>query len=80
MQAIGQAVYVRTDSPDYIEVVRPFRTLQDLFDVCVNQPSNLSLERILVFSSRDGEPGSVTLASITTALGIRPDFSFLKIK
>jgi hypothetical protein len=78
--AVGQAVYVRTDSPDYIEVVRPFRTLQDLFEICVQRPSNLSLEKILVFAWRNGQGCAVTLAEITTAFGVVPSLPCLKMK
>lgn len=80
LQTIGQAVYVRTDSPDYIEVVRPFQTLQDLVEICTQTPTNLSLDKILVFAFGNGQPRSVTLGSISTALGVSPNLPFLKSK
>jgi hypothetical protein len=80
VQTIGQAVYVRTDSPDYIEVMRPFQTLADLVEICTQRPSNLSLEKILVFALGKGEPTAVTLGSISTALGVNPSLPFLKNK
>ena len=80
MVAIGQAVYVRTDSPDYIEVVRPFQTLQDLFDICTQAPSCLSLEKILVFANRNGRPCAVTLGEISTDSVARPSLPFLQKK
>jgi hypothetical protein len=79
-QTIGQAVYVRTDSPDYIEVVRPFQTLQDLVEICTQSQSNLSLEKILVFALKNGQSCAVTLGSISTALGVRPNLPFLRKK
>lgn len=77
---IGQAVYVRTDSPDYIEVVRPFKTLEDLFEICVRPPANLALEKVMVFSSMAGKSCAVTLGSISTAMGVQPVMPFLKSK
>jgi hypothetical protein len=80
MVTIGQAVYVRTDSPDYIEVVRPFQTLQDLFEICIQRPANLSLEKILVFAHRNGQPCAVTLSEISTDAAARPTLPFLQKK
>ena len=80
MIAIGQAVYVRTDSPDYIEVVRPFQTLQDLFEICTQHRSNLSLEKILVFAHQNGRPCAVTLSEISTDPVARPSLPCLQKK
>jgi hypothetical protein len=79
-QPMGEAVYVRTDSPDYIEVVRPFKTLQDLFEICTRPPANLALDKVMVFSSMSGEHCAVTLGSISTALGAPSALPLLKNK
>jgi hypothetical protein len=78
--AVGQAVYVRTDSPDYIEVVRPFRTLEDLFEICVQRQANLALDKILVFAWKNGQSCAVTLGEITTAFGVSPNLPCLQTK
>ena len=78
--AVGQAVYIRTDSPDYIEVVRPFRSLQDLVEICTQSQTNLSLEKILVFAAQNGETCAVTLGFVSAALGVRPSLPFWKTK
>jgi 6-phosphogluconolactonase (cycloisomerase 2 family) len=51
--AIGQAVFIRTGVPDYVEVA-------------------LTLERVVVFSMRDGQPCALTLGFISASKGVRP--------
>jgi hypothetical protein len=70
--AIGQAVYIRTDSPDYAEEVIPFRTLQEMVNICSTSHTNLVLEKVIVYAMTAGEPCALTLGFIASTKGQRP--------
>jgi len=70
--AIGQAVFIRTGVPDYIEVALPFQTLEEMVKLCSEPHPGLTLERVIVFSMRDGQPCALTLGFISASKGIRP--------
>ena len=69
---IGQAVFIRTDTPDYAEETIPFKDLEELVLVCSQVHDNLVLEKILVYAITDGEPCAVTLGFVSASKGQRP--------
>ena len=71
--AIGQAIFIRTDTPDYEEQAIPFKTLEELVKICSQPQLNLVLEKILVYAMPDGEPCAVTLGFIAATKGMRPE-------
>lgn len=70
--AIGQAVFIRTDVLDYSEVNVPFQTLEEMVNVCSEPRPLLTLERVVVFSLHGGQPSALTLGFISASKGIRP--------
>lgn len=70
--AIGQAVFIRTDTVDYAEETIPFKTLEELVRVCSEPHDHLTLEKIVVYSMVGGEPVAVTLGFIAATKGQRP--------
>jgi hypothetical protein len=70
--AIGQAVFIRTDTVDYAEQTIPFKDLEELVRLCSEPKDNLVLEKIVVFSIVEGEPTAVTLGFIAASKGQRP--------
>lgn len=70
--AIGQAVYIRTDSPDFEEVSVPFRTLGELVEVCSRPRENLTLDKVIVYAMPGGEPHAITLGFLSASKGARP--------
>jgi len=76
--AIGQAVFIRTDTADYAEEVIPFRNLEELVAVCAVSKVNLILERVIVYSMAEGEPCALTLGFIAATKGQRPAHSELQ--
>ena len=71
--AIGQAVFIRTDTPDYEEEIIPFKSLEEMVKVCSQSRSNLVLEKVLIFAMPDGEPCALTLGFISATKGQRPE-------
>ena len=71
--AIGQAIFIRTDTPDYAEQVVPFRSLEEMVAVCSKRLPNLILEKVVVYSLVDGEACAVTLGFMSATKGQRPD-------
>lgn len=70
--AIGQAVYIRTDSPDFEEVSIPFRSLGELVEVCSKPRDNLTLDKIVVYAMPDGEPHAITLGFLSASKSAQP--------
>lgn len=70
--AIGQAVFIRTDTPDYAEETVPFKTLEELVRVCSQGRANLMLEKVIVYSMVNEEPCALTLGFISASQGQRP--------
>ena len=71
--AIGQAVFIRTDVPDYQEETVPFKTLEDMVRLCSQPRPDAVLEKVVVFSLVDGEPCALTLSFVSATKGQRPD-------
>lgn len=70
--AIGQAVFIRTDRPDYAEETIPFKTLAEMVNVCSTAYPNLSLERVIIYSLVEKEPVAMTFAFMAATRGQRP--------
>jgi hypothetical protein len=65
--AIGQAVFIRTDVPDYVEETVPFKSLDEMIQVCIESRDNMTLEKIVVFSMANGEATALTLGFISAS-------------
>jgi len=70
--AIGQAVFIRTDTPDYAEETVPFKTLEEMVNICCRAYPNLTLEKIVVYSMVESEPCALTLAFVSSTKAQRP--------
>lgn len=70
--AVGQAVFIRTDTPDYAEETIAFKTLEEMVQVCSQPRPNLTLEKVIVYAMAGGEPCALTLGFISATKGQRP--------
>jgi len=70
--AIGQAIFIRTDTVDYGEESIPFRSLEEMVRVCSEPHENLTLEKVIVYSMVNQEPCALTLGFIAASKGQRP--------
>ena len=70
--AIGQAIFIRTDTADYAEQVVPFRNLDEMVRICSESRQDLLLEKVIVYSLTEGEPCALTLGFIASTKGQRP--------
>ena len=70
--AIGQAVFLRTDTADYAEEIMPFRNLEEMVSICSKSHLNLILEKVVVYAMTEGEPCALTLGFIASTKGQRP--------
>ena len=70
--AIGQAIFIRTDTADYAEHPVPFNTLEEMVRICSESRPNLILEKVIVYSLADGEPCALTLGFVAATKGQRP--------
>jgi hypothetical protein len=70
--AIGQAVFIRTDTPDYAEVAVPFKTLEEMVRICTTPQENMILDKIMAYSLVDGAPQAVMLAFMSSCNGPHP--------
>lgn len=75
--AIGQAVFLRTDTPDYAEETIPFKTLEELVVICSTPRENLTLDKIMIYSMVQNEPCAVMLNFMSSSRGQRPDIPAL---
>jgi hypothetical protein len=71
--AIGQAVFVRTDTPDYEEETISFKTLEEMVQICSQPRGDRMLEKVIVYSMVEGEPHALTLGFISASRGHRPE-------
>lgn len=69
---IGQAVFIRTDVADFTEESIPFKTLEEMIQVCSVARPNLSLDKIVVYALNDGVATSLTLGFNSCSNGLRP--------
>lgn len=70
--AIGQAVFIKTDTPDFEEMIIPFKNLEEMVEVCSNPRANLVLEKLIVYALTGQEPVAVTLGFVAASRGQRP--------
>lgn len=70
--SIGQAVFIRTDTPDYQEDVIAFKDLKELVEVCSKSRTNMVLEKVIIYSMADNEPCALTLGFVSATKGQRP--------
>ena len=75
LYAIGQAVFIRTDTPDYAEATIPFASLEEMVILCSEPRPNLTLEKIIVYGMTGNEPIALTLGFISSSQGQRPGSS-----
>jgi hypothetical protein len=71
--AIGQAVFMRTDTPDYEEETVPFQTLEELVKICSQPRSGCVLEKVVIYAMPNGEPCALTLGFVAATKGQKPD-------
>jgi hypothetical protein len=70
--AIGQAIFIRTDTVDYAEESVPFRNLEELVRICSEPHPDLTLEKVIVYSMVNQEPCALTLGFIAASRGQKP--------
>lgn len=76
--AVGQAVFIRTDTPDYAEETIPFKTLEEMVKICSTVHPHLTLEKVIIYSLVDNEPCALTLGFVSSTKAQRPgDLQFV---
>jgi hypothetical protein len=70
--AVGQAVFIRTDTADFAEETVAFKTLDEMMALCTQPRSGRVLEKIIIFGMVEGEPQAVTLGFLSATKGQRP--------
>jgi len=70
--SMGQAVFIRTDTPELIEVSVPFMSLEEMVQVCVRPRPDMVLDRLIVYSMPEGVPVALTLGFVAATTGQRP--------
>ena len=68
---IGQAIFLRTDTPDYAEEIVVFRNLEEMVTLCSRSRANLVLDKVIVYSMVDAEPCALTLSFVSATKGQR---------
>ncbi|HVY71659.1 MAG TPA: hypothetical protein VHH73_17135 [Verrucomicrobiae bacterium] len=68
---IGQAVFLRTDTPDYAEVVIPFSSLQEMVEIGTRPQPGMILERLVLTGVVDGAEHALTLGFVSATKGQR---------
>jgi len=70
--AVGQAVFIRTDTPDFAEESLAFKSLEEMVRICSHSHPNLVLEKVIIFAMPEGEPFALTLGFVAATKGQRP--------
>ena len=70
--AVGQAVFIRTNTPDFTEESLAFKSLEEMVQICSECRPNLVLEKVIIFAMPEGEPFALTLGFIAATKGQRP--------
>ena len=78
--AIGQAVFIRTDTPDYAEETIPFKDLDELVRICATPRDNLTLDKIMIYSMVDGEPNALMLGFMSASKGQQPGMPSFEVQ
>jgi hypothetical protein len=71
--AVGQAVFLRTDTPEYDEEAVPFQTLDELVKICSQPRADRVLEKVIIYAMPEGEPCAVTLGFVAATKGQKPE-------
>jgi len=66
-KAIGQAIFLRVDTPDYAEESIPFRTLEELVTLCTRPKENLILDKVMIYAMQGTKPISVQLGFLSAS-------------
>lgn len=59
--AVGQAIFVRTDVPEFPEVTVPFQTLGELVTVCSEARPGMLLDKVVIYATVDEDSRAVAL-------------------
>ena len=70
--AVGQAVFIRTDTADYAEETLAFKSLEEMVQLCSQTRTNLVLDKIIIFAMPEGKPFALTLGFVAATRGQRP--------
>ncbi len=70
--AVGQALYIRTDIPDYAEEAIPFQTLEELLLLGITPRPHRLLDRFVIHGLQGSTPIAVTLNFLAASHGQRP--------
>ena len=70
--SIGQAVFIRTDTPDYAEETIPFQNLDELVQICATHHDHLTLDKVMIYSLVEGEPQALMLGFMSSSKGQQP--------
>lgn len=76
--AIGQAVFIRTDTPDFQEETIAFKTLDELVRICATPHPNMTLDKVMIYSMVEGEPHALMLGFLSTSRGQTPGMPSLE--
>ena len=76
--AIGQAVFIRTDTPDYAEETIPFKSLDELVRICASPREHLTLDKVMMYSMVEGEPHALMLSFLSSSKGQQPGMPVLQ--
>lgn len=74
--AVGQAVFIRTDTPDYAEESIAFRSLDEMVQICSTIHPNLTLEKVIIYGMVGNEASALTLGFVSATKGSRPTHLF----
>lgn len=76
--AIGQAVFIRTDTPDFAEETIPFKDLDELVRICATPRDNLTLDKVMIYSMVESEPHALMLSFLSSSKGQQPGMPALE--
>lgn len=65
--AIGQAVFIRTDTPDFVEETVPFKTLEEMVRICSTSHDHMTLDKVMVYSMINNEPQAIMLGFLSAS-------------
>jgi hypothetical protein len=65
--ASGQAIFIRTDTPDYAEMAVPFHSLEEMAALCTSRRPNLMLERLVVSHVGEKSANVLTLDCVSAS-------------
>lgn len=76
--AVGQAVFIRTDVPEYEEECISFGSLEEMIDVCTTAREHLTLDKVMIYAMDDDAPVSLSLGFIAASKGRRLPVELLR--